>query len=503
MSLQFEIGLDAVGSYRRLNYTPWHAIAEFVDNSTQAYFDNRELLDKTFKREGDKLEVSVVYDRDENLLRISDNSIGMDEETLERALHVAKKPPNPTGRSRYGMGMKTAACWLGDIWTIKTKKLGDTKERFVKIEVDKIAQGIPDLEQSTREDVDENKHYTIIEITNLRKKFQGRTISKIKDFLRSMYRQDLRDDSLRLLWRGEELSWEELDERLLVAHDGSIYKRDFIFEIDEKVIDGWVGVLSSGSRANAGFSIMHSKRVIKGWPDAWRPATIYGQFQGSNDLINQRLVGEINLDFFEVSHTKDDINWNGDEEEIVEEKLAEACKDYRDVARQYRKKDDGQAGPTDVETQTAVDELLQELQSPEMVDAISLEVTPDPPDVTETFKTVIDEEKKRDETFRTQLGDILVKVFISPDRSVNDPYFVCDATQRNELCVIINQAHPHWSQIVGSEGILNYLRHCVYDAIAEHQARHKKGTIEPDTIKMFKDKYLRIPFELQTPAAKE
>ena len=33
--------------------TPWHAIAEFVDNSTQSYFDNRQALDAAYKAEGE------------------------------------------------------------------------------------------------------------------------------------------------------------------------------------------------------------------------------------------------------------------------------------------------------------------------------------------------------------------------------------------------------------------------------------------------------------------
>lgn len=28
------------GTYRRLSYKPWFAIAEFIDNSTQSYYDH-------------------------------------------------------------------------------------------------------------------------------------------------------------------------------------------------------------------------------------------------------------------------------------------------------------------------------------------------------------------------------------------------------------------------------------------------------------------------------
>jgi hypothetical protein len=57
---------------------------------------------------------------------------------LERALHIAMPPANRTGRSRYGMGMKTAAFWIGKKWRIQTKKLGETQAHEVTIDVDKI-----------------------------------------------------------------------------------------------------------------------------------------------------------------------------------------------------------------------------------------------------------------------------------------------------------------------------------------------------------------------------
>ena len=140
--MEFTIGVEAITSYKRLSYTPWHAIAEFVDNSTQAYFDNKKLLDAAYEAEGERgLLVSIAYDRDDKqgFLRISDNSIGMSERELEYAMKVAFPPKNPYGRSRYGMGLKTAACWIGNIWTIRTKKLGETEEHIVTVDVNKIA----------------------------------------------------------------------------------------------------------------------------------------------------------------------------------------------------------------------------------------------------------------------------------------------------------------------------------------------------------------------------
>ena len=51
--------------------------------------------------------------------------------------------------------------------------------------------------------------------------------------------------------------------------------------------------------------------------------------------------------------------------------------------------------------------------------------------------------------------------------------------------------------------LLHYFRHCIYDAISEWQARNKAATIDPDTIKLLKDKLLRIPFEIEMHAEQE
>jgi hypothetical protein len=497
MTLQLRIGPDAIYSYKRLAYQPWYALAEFIDNSTQAYFDNQTALDAEFAKSGEILEVSIVYDKDQGYLRISDNSIGMDLEDLERALHVAQPPKNTSGRSKYGMGLKTAACWLGNRWTITTKKLGETVEHQATIDVDKVASGDGSLEYTAVKPKAAELHYTVITITNLNRSFKGRTIGKIRDFLRSMYREDFRKKRLKLLWAGVPLEWTELDDRLLRAPDGSIYKKKFNFQVDGKDIHGWVGILDRGGRAEAGFSIIHCGRVVRGWPDSWRPTTLYGQLQGSNDLVNQRLVGEIHLDAFEVSHTKDDILWLGDQEDEVEEGLLEFCGEYRTRALERRKRADDERGPSETETQVAVDELRKELTSPEMVDAIDLQTVP-PPDVVDSQLAHLTKDISRFEaTFSCRIRDIVtVKGYLRPDLSPNDPYVTHDSTQDHEILIIVNQAHPHWKQLKGSEGVLNYLRHCVYDGIAEWQAKHKAGTLTPNTIKLLKDNLLRVPFEI-------
>lgn len=497
MPMELRIGPDVISSYRRLAYTPWHAIAEFVDNSTQSYFDNRAALDAALKSTNELLRVSIAYDRG-GFLRISDNAMGMSYDELQRALHVGLPPQNTSGRSKYGMGLKTAACWIGNTWTIRTKKLGEPTEHSVTINVDQIASGQKELPYVPSADRPGGDHYTIVEITDHNKRFQGRTLGKIKEFLSSMYREDFRRGLLTLEWDGVPLTWQDLDGRLLVGTDGNRYKKEFAFDVDGKRVAGWVGILDHGSRADAGFSIIHCGRVIRGWPDSWRPSTLYGQFLGSNDLVNQRLVGEIHLDDFEVSHTKDNIQWFGDQEEKVEDGLKEHCGDYRQMAQQRRKGGQDQRGPSDIETATAVDEFKKELMSPEMVDQIEIGPLPPAEAVATAMGNIVRSvSQRRTETFSATLGDLVVKVYLAGDLSPNDPYVATEAAKPSEVVVVVNMAHPHWGQLRGSEGVLNYLRECTYDAIAEWQARGQASRIDPDTIKLLKDKLLRVPLEIE------
>jgi hypothetical protein len=501
-NVQFRLGLDTVQSYKRLSYTPWHALAEFVDNSTQSYFNHEDQLKAAYEEEGEGLRVDVVYDRDASLIRVADNAMGMDRSELDHALEVGARPANTDGRSKFGMGLKTAACWLGNEWTIRTKKLGETTEYQVTVDVPAVAAGQQELPTRELDNQDPQAHYTILEIRRLNRPLRGRTLGKIRDFLSSMYRQDFRDRLLLLTWQGETVSWDFSDDAFLRSRDGAVYKKDFIFEIEDddgasKVAEGWIGILDRGSRAKAGFSILHAGRVVKGWPDSWRPETIFGQYQGSNDLINQRIIGEIELDDFEVTQAKDDILWFGDDQDAVEEKLQEVSAEYVAVAKQRRRGDNVSTGPSDLEVQTAVEELEAELSSNELIDLITVEDVPPPEAVADSIRPLLEGVTAADPDFSAAVGRVSVKGYLAADMSPNDPYVVADSSAEATIVVAVNFKHPHINEHVGSQGVLNYLRHCVYDAIAEWQARQRAAAPDPDTIKLLKDRLLRVAMMIE------
>lgn len=488
--MKLTIGPSVMRSYRRLPYKAWYALAEFVDNSTQNYFNNREALDQAYAAEGvDGLTVRVVYDRSEGLLRITDNAFGMDESDLERALMVGTPPEDPSGRSRYGLGMKMAACWFGNRWSIVTKKLGSDTQFTVAVDVELAADGEGEV-TVTEAPAPVDQHYTYLEISSLNRKLAGRTQGKTKDFIGSMYRLDIDKGDLSIEWNGEALS-PSLDLVFLKDSLGAEYRRDFALDVNGKLATGWFGVLGKGGRPKAGFSIVYQGRMIKTWPEAWRPTEIFGQDTGSNDLVNQRLVGEMDLSAFDISHTKDEILWDDTEEEDFEKKLAELVADFRIVARQRYPKNDSAPLDTDV----AVDELNKELESPELQDLIDQDL-PAPEVIDADDKALIDEADPSKPDFSARLtfaGEEYELIgFADSTLSPENPYVVSETSADNKIVVIINMRHPHVQRDVDQNGLLNYLRHCTYDALAEWRATRQHAPLDGGTVKRLKDDFLRL-----------
>ncbi|UHH10169.1 ATP-binding protein [Luteimonas fraxinea] len=117
---ELSVGPKAIDAYSRLSYTMWFALAEFVDNSTQSRLNYGTLVDELLKSEGQPLTVSIVHNRQTKEIMIEDNSIGMTKADLIAALKIANPTADSKGRSKYGMGMKTAACWIGAKWSVTT-----------------------------------------------------------------------------------------------------------------------------------------------------------------------------------------------------------------------------------------------------------------------------------------------------------------------------------------------------------------------------------------------
>lgn len=329
-------------TYKNIRYDPWTAIAEFVDNSTQSYYDNIERLEST--KYWDGLTVDIEYKRDKingDRLIIRDDAYGMDFHDFKRAI-MLDSPPKRKSRSEFGMGLKTAACWFGKCWSVESVALGSGVKYKATVDVEALSKykneeiTVEEIPCSTKE------HGTIVTIWNLNRTLSGTQIGKTKDQLRGMYRTDLRSGKIKILYNAVGLVYETPKVLTEILPDGSekVWKKDidisFDFNGETKRVYGFIGILDEGSTSGAGFTLIRYGRVIVGgYENGYRPEEI---FEKSNSYVYQRLFGELNLDGWRVTQTKDAFDLYGGLEDILIEKLKDECEDYRKKAKEYRKR---------------------------------------------------------------------------------------------------------------------------------------------------------------------
>jgi hypothetical protein len=489
--IKFTVGPNIILSYKRLDYKIWYALAEYIDNSTQSYFANRKELDKAHEDRGEKFSVRISGDR-KKTLSISDNAMGMSLEELTKALSLGVPPEDISGRSEYGLGLKTASCWLGDVWKLTTKKLNSLEEYEVIFDVNKMALG-GDLEITTRKhpEAARNLSFTTIEISDLHKPVSSRTETKIKDYLTNIYRVDIRDKVMELVWSQIPLTYES-HLVLFKGHDGTPYKQDIKeFEVNGKKITGWIGIYDEdhGGRNRAGLAIIRRGRCIVSQPEAWMPQGLYGEaYQGTNTLVSQRLVGEIYLNDFEVSHTKNAILFNRDEEEKIEEELEKQFSVFKKIAGTPYKK---------LKQNPAIQGLQKQqagarMGSTAVRNAVLIEDVPTDKVVQDNKESTLADLSEVNPDLVLNYGDSLkVQIYTDVTKTSNDAYVIFEYPNAEIINVVVNNKHPYYQQAIGDDPVVNHLVSVATDALAEWKCMQRDGEIKPDTIRLLKDNILR------------
>jgi hypothetical protein len=307
---------------RHLNYKPWFALAEFVDNALQSYHANRTTLHALH---GPKWRLSVSINIDNASparISIRDNAAGIFGADFPRAFRPAVVPPDASGLSEFGMGMKSAACWFSPRWHVRTKALGEMMVRTVRFDVVRIVNdAIEELE------IDDSParvemHFTEIVLDDPHHVPVGRTLGKIKDHLTDIYRVFVRNGTLELRFNDDLLVYEE--PTILSApyeRDPSsgirLWKKDIDFPLGGgQTVKGFAALRDPGNHAKSGFALFRRGRLIEGsGEDGYRPPFIFGS---AGSFRHLRLFGELHLEGFEVSHTKDGFRWDEDEEPFLQ-----------------------------------------------------------------------------------------------------------------------------------------------------------------------------------------
>ena len=313
-------GVNVLSVLRHLNYKPWFALAEFVDNAVQSFLRHRADIDATTGGKA-RLRVSIQIDHTANRIVVRDNAGGIHLQDFPRAFRAAEVPPDRSGLSEFGMGMKSAACWFAPRWTVRTSALGESVERAVSLDIQSIVRDSLEELQVRETPSQEHFHFTEIVLADVYRLPQKRTLGKIKQHLTDIYRIFIREGILELQLNGDTLT-HELPEVLKAPFHRTPEAEPvkWIKEIDIKLpadrrVYGFAAIRQTGSTSEAGFALFRRKRLIEGSADeGYRPEEIFGR---SNSFVYQRLFGELHLVGFGVSHTKDGFQWDGLEDEFL------------------------------------------------------------------------------------------------------------------------------------------------------------------------------------------
>lgn len=315
-------GVSVLSVLRHLNYKPWFALAEFVDNAVQSFIDCREKLEMVHG--GDykvKVQISIDSSRP-GRISIKDNAGGISRGDFPRAFRPAAIPTDTSGLSEFGMGMKSAACWFCPRWHVRTKALGEAVERTVRFDIEKIVHDQLEELEISQTSVDEDLHFTEVVLMDLHHVPVKKTVNKIKEHLTDIYRVFIRDNVLDLYFNNERLTYTEPNilSAPYVRDKGSkdqIWRKDIHFDLGEDLrATGFAALRDPGNFARCGFALFRRGRLIQGsGNEGYRPQLIYGQPGSFRSL---RLFGELHLEGFEVSHTKDGFRWDENEEPFLE-----------------------------------------------------------------------------------------------------------------------------------------------------------------------------------------
>ena len=330
-TLNIQPDASIYGIFSRLNYKIWFAIAEFVDNSTASFFKYERVLKfhKIYK-----CKVFINYNEEQDLLTIKDDAYGMELHDFERAIKLDQKPEHIEGRNEFGMGLKTAASWFGNLWSVESTQLGSVNKYYAEVNIPLLKDTKSNNIQIMSSRCEANQHGTIITIRQLTKKIEGgRTLGKIKDIIRSMYRRDINSKKIEIFFNEEQLFFEPYD---ILNFNSEEWKKtlkfSFMFNDHQYNVTGFVGILGEKSSGfiRAGFGLFRRNRIIIGSEgNYYKPSLIFGQSQSK---ISHKLFGEFDLDDFPINQSKDGFIWDDGLETAFLTELKRNILDYIKIA---------------------------------------------------------------------------------------------------------------------------------------------------------------------------
>lgn len=346
---------------QRQSYDIGTALAEFVDNAIQSFLDHHDAI-KDSEEDEPNLRVQISISSQEKRITIEDNAGGIDRANFQRAMrigHGQSERPGQESLSVYGIGMKSAAIWFSNTWTIETSALGSQEKLTTTFDLNQLlATGDTKIEVNAMSEEVTN-HYTKITINDsFRDLFDTKDHFKdsVLPYLQeTFYKFDrvlvvlkydgsiLQSDNAELA-EPTPLAYPAVDKDGIKKSETDVtWKKQLDFMHTGKRVRGFVMIRDTGSYHGPGIRLLRNRRVIYGTQGGNRqnkPALLLGT---SNKYPAQRIYGELHLNDFPVNFMKTGFDINMDSlyravQSELSAQISDMEEDYIFQATYFRRK---------------------------------------------------------------------------------------------------------------------------------------------------------------------
>jgi hypothetical protein len=472
-TVEIRPGVGVLGLLSSMDYRPWYALGELVDNALASFIANRERLAEGNDVQ-DHVTVKIRLDKGAGEIEVWDDAAGIAQRDVGRAFRAAEPPPDTTGLAQFGIGMKSASCWYANRFSVTSTALGEPVRRTINFDVPAIVDRQVEKLPIAIEPAPTADHGTTLVLSELHRPIpSGKTLWKVRSYLASIYREYLREGLLVLDVGGQPVAYEEPDVLVAPRWDAEPdapteeWRKDLVVGLPSGLkVTGWAALRERGSTKEAGLALLFRGKVVVGaggpagdLEGLFRPAEIFGS---SNSFISQRLFGELDVSGMQVAHSKDAILWDGDEEAFLEglkQALDESPKPLLKMALNYRVTEKG----------PAVDEELSRAVNSTVVAAGEIGPGHQPPPAAEPTAPKEDGVRGR---FKLRLGasdlDVSFAAVVGDGLS-----WIRVLDEGNGYLVEVDRAHPFmqsFAHLPGQE-VEPVLRLAIAMGIAEIEAR--------------------------------
>lgn len=264
-------------------YSVSQAISELVDNAIDA------------RRDDELLTVEVLLSPDKHVIEVTDDGVGMDEETAANSIRLAHS--QKVGRlGEFGLGLKTAATSLGKSFQIITTQEGSLDEYTLEYDEETWLKSgdWTKYEMHIKSGVDPRRHGTTIRVKGLRFKIYPNLPGNVRTDLATRFAPFIETGEVRIKvntkWCVPQPVELKADYR---PPDG---KEPFRIKLESGYeVWGWRGLLRRGSdKGEYGFRVFRRGRLIMQFAKI-----------GFNPHPEVRQIsGELHLDHVPVTHNK-------------------------------------------------------------------------------------------------------------------------------------------------------------------------------------------------------